>query len=302
MKKKLDKFIFGILPKRGFVPVMSVMLLQFAAYYVPKLVNRGRTFYDLSTVPDGIIPFVPVFVIFYVMAFIQWVVYYLLLAREEECVMKRYLTAGVISKLTCMIIFIIIPTSIVRPAAAGRGFFSWCCRVVFSFDEPTNLFPSMHCLESWLCMRLALEQHRRGRVPEMARSMVRGYTGEMIPCVNRKQFKGIEEYLTKIKRAELETAFERMVSRRRWRFEDQLAAAADDAADAAEDEGQVFVRFHTIRTSVLSALVLLSTVFIKQHYFIDVIAGILLAEISLFAGKMITKERTRKAAPPVPGE
>ena len=298
MKEKFEKIIYGIIPKHSFVPVVSVLLLQFVSYYIPKLLNRGRVFYDLSTAPDGIIPFVPAFVVFYVLAFLQWVVYYLLLAREETNVMRRYLAAGVVSKLTCMLLFLAVPTSIVRPAAEGRGLFLFCCRTVFAFDEPTNLFPSMHCLESWLCMRLALEQLRRGRVPELARSMVKGYTGEMILCVNRKEFKGLEEYLIKIKRTELETMFERLVSRKRWRFEDRIAAAADDAAEAAEDEGLVYVRFHTIRTVILSVLVFLSTLFIKQHYFVDVIGGIALAELALLAGRIFEKRTNAEADRP----
>ena len=302
MKEKIQNTIFNILPRRSFVPVLSIVLLQFVAYYVPKILNRGRVFNDLTTFVDGVIPFVPVFVVFYVLAFLQWVVYYLLLAREEESVMRRYLLAGAIAKLCCMALFLIIPTCMTRPEIRGRGVFKFCCRVVYAFDEPSSLFPSMHCLESWFCMRLALEQHKRGRVPELARSIVKGYTGEMILCVNRKQFKGLEEYLTKIKRAELETMIERMVSRRKWRFEDQLAAAAEDAADAAEDEGLVYVRFHTIRTVTLSILVFLSTLFIKQHFFVDVIAGIVLAELSLSIGKLMIKEKTREPGSSVSGK
>lgn len=289
MKDEIKKLVYRILPERAFVPVLSVVLIHFAAYYIPKLINKDRSFYDFFTAPDGMIPFVPIFAVFYVLAFLQWVVYYLLLAREEESVMRHYLLAGAISKLSCMVLFIAFPTSMARPDVSGSGVFQFCCRVIYSFDEPTNLFPSMHCLESWMCLRLALEQRHRGRVPELARSIVKGYTGEMILGINRKQFKGIEEYLTKIKRKELETILERLVSRKRWRFEDMLSAAVDDAADAAEDEGKIFIRFHTIRTVTLSVLVFLSTMFIKQHYFTDVIAGIVLAELSLLISKYINK-------------
>lgn len=296
MKHDRENIIFRILPRVSIVPVLGVSLLQFVVYYVPKLLNRGRDFVDLSTRVDAAIPFTPFFVLFYVIAFLQWVVYYLILAREEKAVRIRFLTADTISKLLCMVLFLVMPTAIVRPDVSGSGVFRFCCRVVYACDEPTNLFPSMHCLLSWFAMRLALEEHRLGRVPEVSRSIVRGFSGEMIQCVNRKEFKNLEEYLSKVSRAELETYFERLISRRKWRLDQKLEAAVDDAAEAVEDVGEVFVKFHAVRTSVLTALVLLSTVFIKQHFVADMISAVAIAELTLFISGKITDKITKKDA------
>ena len=284
---KRPSFIYRVVPKRSFWPVMGVVMLQMAAYYIPKLLNIGREHYIIETVPDRIIPFVPVFVVFYVLAFLQWVVYYLILAREEKSVMKRYLIAGAVGKLVCLALFLIVPTTITRPDP-GTGFFNFCCRVIYGFDEPTNLFPSMHCFESWMCMRLALEEKKKGRVPELSRSLVRGYSGEMILCVNRRQVRSFEGYITRVKRDEIEVLFEKVFSRRRWRLDEMVETAADEMAEATKDVGMIFVKTHTIRTCVLSILVFLSTVFIKQHYFVDMISAVLLAELALFFGKLVT--------------
>ena len=288
---KIKELAYRIIPERAFRQVAGIIIIHMASYYIPKLINMGRTAYNLSCPVDSLIPFTPLFVVFYVLAFLQWGVYYLILAREEENVMRRYLTAGAISKIVCMAVFIVIPTAIERPEIQQGGVFSFCCRVVYSFDEPTNLFPSMHCLESWLCMRLALEEHKRGRVPELARSIVRGYSGEMILCVNRKQWKEQSGDFIRIKRSEIDSLLEKIFSRRQWRLDERIESVTDEVAEAAEDEGAFFVRVHTLRTSLLSILVVLSTLFVKQHYFVDAVAAIILAELSLLTASILEKNR-----------
>lgn len=284
----IRKFAYRIIPERAFKPVIGVFVLHFCAYYVPKIVNSGRVHHTLETVVDSYIPFLPFFVIFYVLAFIQWCVYYVILAREEKSVMYRYLAAGAVSKIISMIMFIVVPTVIVRPQPADTGVFNFCCRAVYAFDVPTNLFPSMHVLESWLCMRLALEEHYLGRVPEVSRSIVRGYSGEMILCVNKKQWDESAGDFTAVSRKNLGSVFEKIFSRRKWTKAGSFARTVDSVAETAENHGQFFIRVHTARTCILSILVFFSTVFIKQHYFVDVVSAVVVAEISLFAGKKIS--------------
>lgn len=295
MKKEnlIRKIAYRIIPERAFWPVAGVVATHFAVYYIPKMITEDLPHYSLLTYPDTLIPFVPAFVVFYVLAFLQWGAYYVILAREEECVMRRFLTASFISKLICLVMFILVPSEITRPDASGPGVFRFCCRVVYSFDVPTNVFPSMHCLESWLCMRLALEQHARGRVPEVVRSLVRGYSGEMILCIDTKDWKEKREAFIRLDKKEIESVLEKIFSRRKYRLEKRVAMAADDVAEIAEEGGRTFIRQHTILNLLLSILVVMSTVFIKQHFFVDVISGILTAEISLFAAKLITGKKRR---------
>ena len=254
---KLKTIAYRIFPEHAFIPVITVIGIHFFAYLVPKLVNLGRPHMLLKLPLDDLIPFTPVFIVFYVLAFIQWAVYYLRLAREDRPVMRKYLIAGAISKLVCMILFVAVPSAVDRPEVTVNGVFTWCCKVVFFFDVPNNVFPSMHCLESWLCMRLAIEEFKLGRVPELARSIKQGYTGEMIKCINRKEWNRIKQ---------------------------------DPEKKAAAEAGEIYVHSHALLSSILTLLVLLSTVFIKQHYVLDVVSGVALAEISLAAGRIICKK------------
>lgn len=288
-ENRIKSAVLRVIPRRALLPVAVAWAVHFGAYYIPKLINRGRAHITLTMSPDRVIPFVPAFVVFYVLAFFQWVRYYLLLAREDKDIMHRYISAGIISKLMCMALFIALPTAMVRPEISGRGLFERCCAIVYAFDTPVNLFPSMHCLESWFCLRLALEENRRGRVPEIAKSLAEGYKGEMINCVNRKQWHEIREDLTEMTGRGKGSLRSRLRVRRKWQANKRIEAALDDAAEAAAAVGEVYVRSNTVLTCLLSGLVVASTVLIKQHYFADTVSGIAAAELSLLMTRGITR-------------
>ena len=44
-----------------------------------------------------------------------------------------------------------MPTTNVRPVVNGTDIFSQMLRWVYQIDDPTRLFPSIHCLVSWFC-------------------------------------------------------------------------------------------------------------------------------------------------------
>ena len=45
----------------------------------------------------------------------------------------------------------------VREAVTGNGLLDKVVAGLYSLDAPTNLFPSVHCLESYICMKFAIE-------------------------------------------------------------------------------------------------------------------------------------------------
>ena len=148
--------ISSIIPKYTLLPQFILIFLNSAVYWGTKLINGSWRQYDLTTAIDEAIPLVPFFVVFYVLAYIQWVVGYIIIARESEEVCYRVLSGEHISKIICFAFFLILPTAIVRPEVTGTGFFNWGVRIIYGADVPTNLFPSIHCLESWLCFRCSL--------------------------------------------------------------------------------------------------------------------------------------------------
>ena len=69
-----------------------------------------------------------------------------------------------LAKLMCMVIFLVFPTTMQRANVTGNDFCSQLVQLIYATDRPDNLFPSIHCLESWLCFRGALRVKKVGRL------------------------------------------------------------------------------------------------------------------------------------------
>lgn len=144
------------MPRYTWLPVTLVLLTNLVSFYGSALLNLHRTHYSLVTVLDEHIPLVPFFVLFYVLAYVQWVVGFCLIARESRAVCYRVIAGEILAKLCCLILFLLIPTAIDRPEITGGGVWNALLRLIYRLDRPVTLFPSIHCLESWFCFRGAL--------------------------------------------------------------------------------------------------------------------------------------------------
>ena len=142
-----------IIPKFARFPLLLVIIFHFSSYLLTKLITENAVHYNLSTDIDKHIPFSPFFIIFYIAAYGQWIFSYIYHSRysKENC--YQLVTSDLLSKIICTLCFILLPTTIIRPDITDTGFFQDITRFVFFLDTPVNLFPSMHCLMSWLCFR-----------------------------------------------------------------------------------------------------------------------------------------------------
>ncbi|MCR4605992.1 MAG: phosphatase PAP2 family protein [Eubacterium sp.] len=71
--------------------------------------------------------------------------------RNKPKKLFRFVTADMLSRFVCLFFFIVLPTTNVRPEITGTAFSDDMARFLYSIDQPVNLFPSIHCLVSWLC-------------------------------------------------------------------------------------------------------------------------------------------------------
>ncbi len=146
-----------LIPEGAVAPILFNFGAHLVLYYLPKAVHLPDPV--MLRLPfDDRIPLVPFFVVFYLGAFVQWGIGYLLLARGDRRTMFRFISAELIAKTVCTLFFIFLPTMIVRPADTGGGVFGWILGVVYRLDSPINLFPSVHCVESWFDVRIALAE------------------------------------------------------------------------------------------------------------------------------------------------
>lgn len=145
------------------LPVLGTLLCNFLAYYGTRLLNAGMTHHDLSLPLDGRIPMVPAAIVVYILAYGSWVLGYWVIARESRAVCYEILAGEQIAKLLCLVCFLLLPTAMERPAVTGGGFFAELTRLIYRFDTPDNLFPSIHCLENWICFRGSLSCRKAGK-------------------------------------------------------------------------------------------------------------------------------------------
>ncbi len=149
--KKLEK----IIPKYTYIPFALCGTALVLAFYATRFFTTGGYHYDIATALDDKIPFIPGFIAIYVLAYVQWVFVLWLATRESRDTFFQACAADILGKLIAIPIFLLFPTAMVRPEITGSGFFEGLTKLIYTLDAPDNLFPSLHCFDSWLCLRYA---------------------------------------------------------------------------------------------------------------------------------------------------
>lgn len=150
---KLEK----ILPRYAWIPAIAMLVTNMVTYFGTRIFTQGLVHHDISLPPDHMLPFVPAMISIYILAFVQWIIGYIIIGRESRELCYRIYTGEMLAKLMCLLCFVIYPTTIIRPEITGTGIFDSLTQLVYNLDAPDNLFPSIHCLESYVCFRGALE-------------------------------------------------------------------------------------------------------------------------------------------------
>ena len=139
------------IPSYAVFPLLSCVTVNCIVYFgIAKLAGEWKH-YDLTLPFDRAVPLVPGFVSVYLGCYLFWIINYILIARqgEEHCI--RFATADMMSRLVCCVFFLLLPTTNVRPVLEGEGIWVTLLQAVYNMDAPVNLFPSIHCLVSWMC-------------------------------------------------------------------------------------------------------------------------------------------------------
>lgn len=147
--KKIKDFV----PKYAFIPLFCAVFFNVFVYNGSKLISNHLSHYDFSIFIDSYIPFLSIFIVVYILAYVHWILGYIVISRENEETCYRIMAAEIVAKLICLFFFLVVPTTIVRPEILGNGVFDVLTRFIYAMDEPVNLFPSIHCLESWMVFR-----------------------------------------------------------------------------------------------------------------------------------------------------
>lgn len=132
------------------LPLAAVLWNQ-SIYYGGGLAARGLHHYDWTLEIDRLTPFLPWTVSIYFLCYLFWAAGYIVCARQERARAYRFFCGDMLGKAVCLIFFLLVPTTNVRPVVDGTGFWDMVMRFLYQVDAPVNLFPSIHCLVSWMC-------------------------------------------------------------------------------------------------------------------------------------------------------
>lgn len=128
----------------------AALLWNQLVYWGGAALAETRHHYQFSTALDRAIPLIPWTVCIYFGCYAFWALHYCLCAAVSLRA-RRFFTADFIAKGVCFVFFVGLPTTMARPAVQGLNVWESLVRALYILDAPVNLFPSIHCLNSWLC-------------------------------------------------------------------------------------------------------------------------------------------------------
>ncbi len=153
MKKK-------IVPREMLLPIAMTLVCNYLAYFASRAITTNKYHYDVTMAWEEHIPFLPWTLLIYWGCYLFWVVNYVIAARGEKSSAWRFYCADFAAKCVCLLVYVLFPTTNVRPAVEGSGIFDAGMRLLYQIDAPDNLFPSIHCLTSWFCFIAVRKEER----------------------------------------------------------------------------------------------------------------------------------------------
>lgn len=154
MGKTIKKFFKGILNKEFLISISCLMVVQVVLYFVLKFLQSD--FHLVVSPIDQKIPFIPYFIYIYNMfyPFVFLVLYFVFYNDKKNY--YQGIIAGIIGYLLSDIIFLVYPTTIIRPV----NFYDKLdlltakfIKLTYEIDNPPiNCLPSIHCL---FCFQVA---------------------------------------------------------------------------------------------------------------------------------------------------
>lgn len=139
------------------IPLLVILAVNMAIYSGVGTLTAGWHHYDLTLSFDRQVPLIPEFIWIYVVpSYLFWGICYILTAQNGKDYFYRFVACDLTIHLICLLFFVILPTTNVRPEVAGNTLSERFLLLTYQIDGgdlPGNLFPSIHCYVSWLSFR-----------------------------------------------------------------------------------------------------------------------------------------------------
>lgn len=131
--------------------VAMALVWNMTVYWGTRLITYSWEHHNIMSAWDKKIPFVPWTVLIYLGCYLFWGVNYWLCAAQDKRERDRYYCADFLAKAVCAVVYLTFPTTNTRPELVVQDGWGFVMKLLYWIDSPDNLFPSIHCLVSWLC-------------------------------------------------------------------------------------------------------------------------------------------------------
>ncbi len=138
--------------------IVTILLIAFQSicFLLSKLIQGSPNL--IGNKIDTLIPFNIWFIIPYCIWYILiFVVPYLIYKKNKDSFVK-YIYSYIFVTIIANIIFIVFPTTVLRPDVEATNILTFMAKAVFTIDTPIcNCFPSLHCAVSMLFITFVFE-------------------------------------------------------------------------------------------------------------------------------------------------
>lgn len=134
-------------------PYLLFLLIMPVLGYMYQLLNtHPRNAVTVATSLDNEIPFVPIFIVPYVLWYVFIFGYLVYFCFKDKNVYLKTLTTIVVGELICFVIYFFFQTTVPRPQLQGEGILIDLVTLIYANDRPYNCFPSIHVLTTFAIM------------------------------------------------------------------------------------------------------------------------------------------------------
>ncbi|WP_411333092.1 phosphatase PAP2 family protein [Metabacillus indicus] len=114
--------------------------------------ERQTNAVDMTAQADAYIPFVPVFILPYIIWYVYMFGFLLYFWWRDSHIYWKTVIALTAGELICFGVYFFFQSTVPRPELTGDGFLIHLVSVIYQNDQPFNCFPSIHVLTTFIIM------------------------------------------------------------------------------------------------------------------------------------------------------
>lgn len=138
---------------------LAVVIYQAICYFLAKFTPFAA--HVVGGEIDNAIPFLPIFIIHYVLWYLFLIVVPCMLYQENKENFYWYLVTNFLVDTIATIIFIFYPTLLIRPEIHVDNIFTWLVSLIYWGDTPAlNCFPSIHCASCFIAIFIMIKGNK----------------------------------------------------------------------------------------------------------------------------------------------